>query len=407
LKINTQNKTKSCQINYAPFVFILQLIIKALRLQERLSTLLLAPNILYWGTDPLTGKEHWKYRPSISNSFIFSHLVVALFCLCCIYNLFSSHRSSIPFEHLVFFYLSIVLGYSCIGISIVNTKFRYDYSEAFNHLHEYGHFVLKKSAKQLQPLKKQTFIHHLESNLPGMIALSTALFCGGATLIGSPMCMYLKLDPVYWLPFYSPAILPFRIILVVIFIRESFNTLAMACLLVSFETPIYFHCLNFCNLQKTMRNWLNAYTLLRRIRYINVKACGDFTAVLLGCVYFVLVCTHAISIFGGKLLPNILHWFCIAGTIMLDIALHTYLPNCTKIYDWSDGMIQKWRRGLGNGRNEGDRKELRRMLKAMRPIAFRCGSVGALKQETKRRYFHSIFDGFFDVVMTFRNLWKG
>jgi len=43
-----------------------------------------------------------------------------------------------------------------------------------------------------------------------------------------------------------------------------------------------------------------------------------------------------------------------------------------------------------------------RQVAAMPEITFLCGNVDALKQDTKRRNFRSVFEGIIDAILTFR-----
>jgi len=291
-----------------------------------------------------------------------------------------------------------VLCYCSLGINFIVIKYRIEISEALSNLHEYGNFVLGLYSK---PLK--TFSYRLKSNVPGLVAMITVIFCWAMTIPVPFIWVYLKTDAIYWLLPPSNLTILFRLLIVAIFFRESVRTLIICCLIVSFETPIYFHCLDICDRQQKLEKALNAYNLLQRVRYINVKPCAEFTSVLLGSTYILLVFLHAISFVGQdlvKYLAPVLH----LSTIMLDIVVYTFLPNCTRIFDWSDAMIRKWKMKLVLVEGSRNVREMTMRLKALRPIAFRCVSVGPLKWESKKQYFHSIFDGVFDVVMTFKNV---
>ncbi|CAL8129258.1 unnamed protein product [Orchesella dallaii] len=357
-------------------IYNIQLLLKAFRLHERLTTFYNSPHILYWGFNPKTQVECWQRRSQIPKSFLASIFVVALIT--------------------IFFFGSMSIGINVILIISGN-----QFSEALNKLHQYSNYCVSRTRTVEN---KNGFQNNFKSKLPGTIATLSVAVTGLTTILLFPVAIYLKIDPIIWLPGYSHLVLPLRLVLSFVYIRESLRTAALCCLIISFDAPLFFHCLEYCDSFPIGNGGINAYQVLRRIRCINVKSCSDFTGVLLCCIHLLLVSGHVVVICGYDMLPFPILVLFIVCLVMIDIVLHTYLPWVSRIYDWSSGIIEKWRRLLGNTDKKG-RRILRRKIAALRPIAFRCGSIGPLTRDTKRRYFKSIFEGFFDVVIAFQNGW--
>ncbi|CAL8129260.1 unnamed protein product [Orchesella dallaii] len=382
-------------------IYNIALLQKAFRLNERLSATYNSPHILYWGFDIEANTERWQRRPQLTKSFIISNFTVALGSGTCIYlllanRLFSDFPIKIPFVHLFIFFLIAIFGSMCIGINTLLIMSGDQFPKEFIKLHQYSNFAMLRI-----PTPHNTFLQRFKSNLPGLISILTVSLCGIITTLFFPIAIYLKIDPFIWLPCYTNLYLPLRLVICFVYLRESFRTAALSCLIFSFHVPLVFNCLHYCDSFTVGFGGINAYQLLRRIMNINVNYCANFTGMLLASFYVILVSATAVIICGYRLLPGPILVMLITGVLTIYIVMGTYLPWVSLINDWSNGIIQKWRRVLGN-MDKNRRFVLRRYISALRPIAFRCGRVGYLTRNTKGRYFRSIFEGFFDVVIAFQ-----
>jgi len=292
----------------------------------------------------------------------------------------------------------------CLGIHIILYFSRYEFQEALNGLQALSENFVLQPGQIYQMNNFQT----LQSYLPGLLSLTIVAFSVCGTPILVCMGLFIKIDPIVWLPGYNSYMFPMRFMLGVFYVAEAFRAVTVAILLISYETPIFSYCLEFCKVQR-LETALNAYTLFRRVRNVNLKQCGVFTSILLGFLFLLMVLLHSVVIFGSRLLPGMLHALLVVGIILIDIAMLIYLPWVTRIYDFSNDIIQKWKLEAAQY-DDGDRvvfkrKLLKRQVATLQPISYRCGSVGFLRKDTKRVYFMSIFDGVTNVVLTFRESW--
>ncbi|CAL8129259.1 unnamed protein product [Orchesella dallaii] len=173
-----------------------KLLLRALRLNERLSSAYNSPHVLYWGLDPKTNTECWQLRSRLSKLFIISMFPVVLVCGTCIYLLlanrsFSDFPNKIPFVHLFFFFLIAIFGSMCIAINTLLIMSEDQFPKALNKLHEYSNFIMLRIPTPMH----NTFLQRFKSNLPGLIAILAVSFCGIITTIFFPMAVYLKIDP--------------------------------------------------------------------------------------------------------------------------------------------------------------------------------------------------------------------
>ncbi|CAL8149072.1 unnamed protein product [Orchesella dallaii] len=92
---------------------------------------------------------------------------------------------------------------------------------------------------------------------------------------------------------------------------------------------------------------------------------------------------------------------CVVGaTIVIDCILNTVLPWIAKLYDMSNKLLKKWRKE--NAERTGrrwKRQHLEMLLKATKPIGFRVGNVGVIKQETKLCYYQAVLNSFSDLAL--------
>ncbi|CAL8129257.1 unnamed protein product [Orchesella dallaii] len=398
-----------------------KLIERALHLQASISKYTCVPSVIYWDIHT----REWKYRrgtewitlPWLFLGIIMGGLGIVLY----LYHLLNCLSSSclIPTYSQYVFYLFMVIAMMCVGINLVFFKSADDFCASLNSLKAFAKYIeLQNSVKNPSERRRtgwrQMHFSELISKLPGIIAISTVLHCSASPGPLIVVGMWFNLDPFYWLMLQFenwveidfPAeiwnmMLGLRVIMGYIILTEVHRTLATITLVLVYESPLYFQCLAYCSSLPLGWESLQAYNTLRKVRYMNFESCTLITGVPLGCCYLLLVFANAMILFGWGVLPPVMYVILVMGALLFDLIIHLYLPQVTKVYDDSMNMIENWKSKVSNIDSSKERKWIRAMLGAMRPISFSCGSVGQLKKETKIDYFKSIFDGFFDVILAF------
>ncbi|CAL8149078.1 unnamed protein product [Orchesella dallaii] len=192
-----------------------------------------------------------------------------------------------------------------------------------------------------------------------------------------------------------------RLVLSIAYLTEISRTICMMCLIMILEPPLFFLCLQQFENELLDYPVLHKYMDLCRIRNINVKPCGQITGISMASAFVMTTLAHVGCLFYWDRLSAPLIGCLVGATMFLDCMVHTVLPWVTKLYDMSSRLIHKWRKqNAGMDRRAWKRKHLEMLLKGTRPIAFKVGSVGTLKEETKLCYFQSILNAFCDLVMT-------
>ncbi|CAL8129252.1 unnamed protein product [Orchesella dallaii] len=399
-----------------------KLIETALQLQASISKYTCVPSVIYW--DINTSK--WKYRRGtelITLPWQFLFIIMGIFgFLLYLYHLLNCFRSScsIPTPIQYVFYLIIAIAMMCVGSNFVFFKSADDFCDSLNSLNAFVKYIqLQKSVRNTSERRRTGWRHirfsDLRPKLPGIIAISAVLLCSVSPVPFTVAGMWFNLDPFYWLMFqfenwmetdFSAEIwnilFGFRVVITYIILAEGQRTMVTNTLVFVYESPLYFQCLAYCSSLPLGWESLQAYNTLRKARYMNIESCSQITGVSLGCGYLLLVFANAMILFGWGVLPPAIYVIVVMIAILLDLVMHLYFPQVTKIYDDSMNMIKIWNSKVSNIGFPKERKWIRAMLRTMRPIAFCCGFVGQLKKETKVNYFKSIFDGFFDVILAFK-----
>ncbi|CAL8129254.1 unnamed protein product [Orchesella dallaii] len=399
-----------------------KLIERALQLQASISKYTCLPSVIYWDIN----SSKWKYRRGselITLPWQFFSNIIGIFgILLYLYHLLNCLSSScpIPAYSQYLFYLFMAVGTMYVGINLVFLKSADDFCASLNSLKAFSKYIeLEKSVKKPSKTRRtgwrQMYFSEIMSKPPGIIAMSTVLYCLACPGPITVVVMWFNLDPLYWLMIQFEnwmgnhfsaeiwnMILGLRVIVSYITLTEVHRTLATITLVTMYESPLYFQCLAYCSSLPLGWESLQAYNTLRKARYMNIESCSQTTGVSLGCCYLILVFANAMILFGWGLLPPAIYVIVIMITILLDLVMHWYFPQVTKIYDDSMNMTKTWNRKVSKIGYHKERKWIRAMLRAVRPIAFCCGSVGQLKKETRIKYFKSVFDGFFDVIVAFK-----
>ncbi|CAL8149075.1 unnamed protein product [Orchesella dallaii] len=369
-----------------------KLTISALKLQEKLSYYHTCPYILYWDTKTTTSGGKYSTYPPISISLMpwyISTLIVFIGSFVCggnfVYLLVSPWEGGHQLINIGFSFSVGLLGYLAFGLNVVFFYYADNFAESLNGLIEFGEEIAI-AANKPRKIKKS----NKNDIIIGMFALQTVVFLNIMPFIIVPFEYLEGLDPTVWVlkvvlgkdfeevlwPVFRITLLVGRLGVSLAYITEVCRTICVMCLIMILESPLFFLSLGEFRKEALDYPVLRKYWRLCRIRNVNVKSCGQMTAVSMGFCFVMMTFTHVGCIFYWERMSGPILGSFVGTTLVMDSMLHTVLPWVTKLYDMSSRLIKQWRKeNAGMERRGIKRRHLGMLLNATRPIAFSIGSV--------------------------------
>ncbi|CAL8129269.1 unnamed protein product [Orchesella dallaii] len=391
-----------------------KLTISALKLHTKISSYHSPPYIIYWNIKSTTSDGKYCVHPRnsltllpwyLSNIIVFGGIFVAWGNFV---TLFLTHNNNqIPIISIFFSFSVGMLGLFAFGVNIVFFYSADEYTESLNRLIRYGNQIAKTIPK--------TNRRNASDKVVGMFALWGVLLGSTLPFVLVPFQWVAGYDPTLWVfnfvlgnnfeeilpPVFRIMVYAIRLVLSIAYLVEISRTLCMMCLIMILEPPLFFLCLQKFEREPLDYPVLQNYCELCRIRNISINPCGQSTGISMASTFLMMTLAHVAYLFYWDRLSTPLIGCLVGATICMDSMVHMVLPWVTKLYDMSSNLIYKWRKqNAGMERIGWKRKHLGMLLKGMRPIAFKVGNVGTLKEETKLCYFQSILDAFCDLAMT-------
>ncbi|CAL8127463.1 unnamed protein product [Orchesella dallaii] len=247
----------------------------------------------------------------------------------------------------------------------------------------------------------------------GMMLFYVILFCLLGPHLSVIAMFYTHLDPFYIVSRYIvPSLelkssLIFRLVTAsstLIFAMELSRTLKTTTVLAVSVTQMVLASIRkmhkevgFIRTEHHLKKVLHQYELLY-ITHTYYGHAADLVAVLMGVGYFIGAVTGAISVIGMRFLPPSIYLLFPMTCLVMVIASLVALPYAAVSYEMSSELIRDLKFALPD--MNGKSKKLRRMkVRTLRPIGFKCGSVGNIRKETKTIYLASLLCDTHDMLL--------
>ncbi|CAL8127465.1 unnamed protein product [Orchesella dallaii] len=251
----------------------------------------------------------------------------------------------------------------------------------------------------------------------GMMLFYVILFCLLGPHLSVIAMFYTHLDPFYILSRYIVPSFELRSSLIFRLVTASSSLIVAMEISRTLETVIVLAVsvtqmvlasirkmhkqLGFITTEHHLQKVLYQYELLY-VTHTYYGHIADLVAVLMGVGYFTGAVTGAISVVGMRFLhPSIYAVFPMTCLVVV-IASLVALPYAAISYEISNELIRGLKDALPD--MNGKSKKRRRMkIRALRPIGFKCGSVGNIRKETKTIYLASLLCDTNNILLLLRS----
>jgi len=132
------------------------------------------------------------------------------------------------------------------------------------------------------------------------------------------------------------------------------------------------------------------------------ESASTITAISMGFGYLTAVISGAVSFVGWTFMPGILYIIFPLTWVLVNVVMQVSIPDSAKVHEMSKEKIRMWKFRVHFIIK--DRCYIKRLLKTLKPLSFKCGDVGPMCAESKKVYLYGILCDTTDLLLLCKSL---